>query len=101
MYNIASSLTLLTLITHISAPSCLHIMKILIVQYFPFSCYIHLLLHKHHISRHSQVGLYVLDFMYEISCCACIIQRTELDLNSTVGWFSLVCSDALMFRFDA
>jgi hypothetical protein len=58
-------------------------------------------MHEHHISGHSQVGLYVLVFVCETNCCRCVKQRTELELNSAVGWFSLVCSDALMFRFDA
>ena len=84
----------------ISAPSSLQIMKILIMQYFPFSFYVHPIIHKHHISGHSQVGLYVLAFMCETNCCPRIKQWTELNLNSTVGWFSVVCSDALMFRFD-
>ena len=88
--NIPSSLTLLTLITRISAPSSLQIMKILIMQYFPYSCYVHPLMHKHHISGHTQVGLYVLVFMCETNCSPYIKQRTELDLNSTVAWFSLV-----------
>jgi hypothetical protein len=99
--NIPSSLNLLILITRISASSSLQIMKILIMQYFPFSCYLHPLMQKHHVSGHLQVGPYILAFMCKTNFCPCVKQRIEIDLKSTVGWFSLVCSDALMFRFDS
>lgn len=99
--NIPSSLNLLILIARISASNSLQIMKLLIMQYFPFSCYVHPLMHMKHISRHSQVGPYILVFMHETNCFPRIKQRIELDVNSTVGLFSTVCSDALTFRFDA
>jgi hypothetical protein len=58
-------------------------------------------MHTQHISGHSQVGPYIFVFMCETNCCPRIKQRIELDTNSTVGWFSLACSDELTFRFDA
>jgi hypothetical protein len=94
-------LNLLTLITRISSPRSLQIMKILIMHWFPFSCYVPTYLPQHHISRRSELGLYVLVVMCVTNCCAYIKQRTELYVNSTVRSYSLVFSEALMFRFDA